>query len=147
MCWTNNPRDMISIQNNLWWFRQSWNDASIPKANFYDGTADGERPYWGWNEIPVDRVTIADKSNWDAVLIKLPAAMKDNGEHDTLDTLTDGAKQQLVTDIDDWVNQGYLDLGKYGKSVVVVREMRDDSGNYFRQFFCQDWSYGKYALV
>lgn len=146
MCWTNNPRDMIQIQNHLWWFSNEWNNGLVPTADYSQGKADLERPYWGWNEIPVD-IKVMNSDYWDAVLIKLPAAMQDQGNDDNLDMLTDGAKQQLIADIDMWVGAGLMDLGSSGRQTVVVREIRDDNTNYFRKFFCQNWTYGKYSLV
>lgn len=144
MCWTNNPRDMIQIQNNLWWYRSSWNNQKIPVADYSAGSNEEDRKFWGWNEIPVERSKITNPANWDAVVIKLPAS--DDPEFD-LDTLTNGAKVQLVKDLDEWVSNNYLELGQSGRPVVVVRETRDASGNYARQFFCQNWSHDKYALV
>lgn len=32
-------------------------------------------------------------------------------------------------------------------SVVVVREYRDKTDNYFRKFFCQNFSIGSYQIV
>jgi len=146
MCWTNNPRSMIAIQNQLWWLREEWNNGLIPAADYSKGEANSERPYWGWNEIPVD-IKITDSKYWDAVFIKLPAAMQNGGDDDSLYSLTDGAQQQLIADIDIWVDSGFVELGPSGRQTVVVREPRDSSGNYFRTFFCQNWSYGKYSLV
>lgn len=145
MCWTNNPRDMIQMQNQLWWFSNEWNNGLIPTADYSKGEADSERPYWGWNEIPVD-IKIMDSDYWDAVFIKLPAAMQDQGNDDNLDMLTDGAKKNLIEQIDTWVDAGFVELGPSGRQTVVVRETRDNT-NYFRSFFCQSWTYDKYSLV
>merc|ERR1711918_166592 len=44
MCWTNNPRDMIYLQNQLWWNRNKWSNQRLPIASYGSGPQ-GDRPY------------------------------------------------------------------------------------------------------
>jgi len=50
ICWLNNLKDMIRLQNALWWHKDLW---------FTEG---GGAPYgyWGWNEIPIGREQIVN---------------------------------------------------------------------------------------
>lgn len=150
-CWVNNPRDMINIQNALFWSRSEWNNRLIPHVDRYsEMDAAANRPYWGWNEVPVDREQITDSGNWDAVMVKLPAALcrGENGELDSLACLGYGQQLQLETDLRAWVEAGKLSVGRNTfniedgpkSSIVVARELMDDNGNYFRYFFCEPWS-------
>jgi len=148
-CWMNNPRDMIKLQNALWWKRTEWADGSVPWAEYGNGAVgimDGDRRYWGWNEIPVDRFAVNDPLNWDAVMIKLPAAMSGSGDNDNLSMLDWGHSLALEEALNTFVfdNQflipGSDNIAKRpGSYVVVVREFVDDSLNFNRQFFCEDW--------
>jgi len=72
ICWVNNVRDMISMQNAIYDARGRWNNHKAPLA---DTTADADRRYWGWNEVPVTRTFVDEAKNWDAVMIKLPAQL------------------------------------------------------------------------
>jgi len=145
-CWTNNIRDMIQIQNALYWARDDWSNQKTPITNFNKEPI-STRIYWGWNEVPADRLTVTDPSNRDATMLKLPASLCGNGGgDDKLDCLSDGAAYALERDLDKWANDGYLVPGvenignRPGSYIVMAREWVDDSFNWQKFFFCQSWT-------
>jgi len=163
-CWTNNPTDMIGLQNAIWAAAGDWSNQRAPLSDWRDPAVDGDvaasvhnRVYWGWNEIPVGS-NVEDPLLWDAVMIKLPANVCEDdglGGADFIDCLPGCAQQQLENDLDEWVNSGKLLLGegsagsRPGSSVVIAREYYDSStGRYQRWFFCEDWASpsGKYQI-
>merc|ERR1712151_628740 len=73
-CWTNNIRDMINIQNMVYWRRLDWNNQKVPLSH-WEAEPGSLRQFWGWNEVPIDRTAIHDIKNWDTIMIKLPAAI------------------------------------------------------------------------
>merc|ERR1719506_127476 len=125
-CWVNNPRDMINLQNQFYWKRKEWNNQQVPQVGYKDHDAKANRAYWGWNEVPVDRVSISNQGNWDAVMIKLPAAAcGGNGDNDLLSCVPLQYQVQLEKQLDMW--------NKYGKlnhEIVMVKESMDGSTNY-----------------
>jgi len=138
-CWVNNIRDLIMMQNQMFW-RYAW--SVIP------GTPPVE--YWGWNEIPFDRNTLGNTDLWDAVMIHLPAEIcGPGGDNDYADCLAPDAQVKLETTLQKWVDAGYLIPGmenvanRPGSYVVFAREFWDDDGtdhgNWFRFFFCNYW--------
>jgi hypothetical protein len=152
-CWTNNPRDMIELQNSIWWMRTWWADGSTPEAQYdkdvetWRWNDDGDRRYWGWNEVPVDHKTVDDPKHWDAVIIKLPTAMSGHGKEDTLSLLDYGHGLALEDALNTYVFDAELlkpglenIKSRPGSYVVLVREYGDDSGNFNRQFFCESWT-------
>lgn len=131
-CWVNNIRDLVYIQNQMY-----------ASYNFETYAA----TYWGWNEIPWDRATLADQQNWDAVLIHLPVEICGfGGNSDSPDCLADAAKFKLESTLSKWVNSGYLVPGfdyignRPGSYVVFVREFYLDGVGWQRWFFCQYWA-------
>jgi hypothetical protein len=142
MCWTNNPRDMINLQNNLFWNRAIW---------FNTGELGDHGPsgYWGWNEIPMARIGsdgVTNAKNWDAIVIKVPLyTCKGSGGDDHLDCVSAKGRANLETDISKWASDGKLVPGyshvadRPGSYVVLMREWRDANGNSFSFFFCQQW--------
>jgi hypothetical protein len=152
-CWVNNPRDLINMQNHIWWSRDSWSDQQTPQSKWDSSDPWSERIYWGWNEIPVDKESISDVKNWDAVVIQLPAGC--NGfDKATAGCLSAEAKAQLDSDLDTFVSSGKLVPGadfvdkRPGSYISFVRQFRmgDGSGNWNREFFCQNFVIGKYAI-
>jgi len=142
ICWVSNIRDMINMQNWLFW---KWVAGDWKQTQ---GTFSGTRPrdYMGWNEIPVDRKSVMDPSNWDSFLIKLPANVCDNGGgDDSIYCMVSFKQTRLEKNIGRYVDQGYLMSGedhaasRPGSYVVVAREWQDSSGNWFRWFFCENW--------
>merc|ERR1712136_295325 len=142
ICWVSNIRDMINMQNWLFW---KWVAGDWKQTQ---GTFSGTNPrdYMGWNEIPVDRTSVMDPSNWDSFLIKLPANMcGDGGGDDSIKCLQTKQHKRLETLIGRYVDQGYLMSGedhagsRPGSYAVVAREWQDSSGNWFRWFFCENW--------
>jgi len=156
-CWVNNPRDMIQLQNALFWGRASWNNQLIPQSDWSQQTSEELRKYWGWNEIPVATSIVNDPEQWDAIIIKLPAdvcSKGDWGAHDDPSCLSSVAKDQLENDLDQFVNNGKLVLGlgnignRPGSYVLFVREYgsiydsspgSDLGVNWSREFFCSNW--------
>jgi hypothetical protein len=177
MCWVSNPRDLIMMQNTLFWHREDWNNQQVPLADWRSGESPEMRKYWGWNEIPVDRNIVEDTSNWDAVMIKLPADICNNhwGAQDTVWCLGDWEQQDLENQLDQFVQQGKLKPGaenvgyRPGSYVVFVREWGtlwgsslESSRNHSREvgssfsgvnwqrwFYCEDWisPNGKYKIT
>lgn len=166
-CWVNNPRDMIGIQNALYWQRSSWNNQLIPASDWSSKSSEEYRKYWGWNEIPVSKLIVDDALNWDAIIIKLPADLCENGAwggDDIPDCLSADGKNQLEQDLDLFVQQGKLVPGmqnagnRPGSYILFAREYGqtygasggDDFGvNWSRYFFCTNWvsPSGKYQVV
>lgn len=146
-CWVNNPRDMIKLQNELFWRVWDWNDGSKPWARWGDGSDPAsQRPYWGWNEVPVDSAVASDPSNWDAVMLKLPAMLSGTGTKDRLGMLSWGQGANLEEYLSYYIAKGILVPGgdnaksRPGSSVVIAKEWMDESGNYQREFFCESWA-------
>lgn len=142
ICWVNNPRDMINMQNALFWsyVKGLWKQTPGP----FSGTK--PRDYMGWNEIPVDKDAIMNPTNWDTFVIKLPANLCGNGGgDDTLSCLGALANYRLSKHIYAYKDAGYLLSGiehvhsRPGSYSVVAREWQDGSGNWQRWFFCQNW--------
>jgi hypothetical protein len=127
---------MINLQNQLYWKRRDWNNQQMPQASYTDHNAAANRNYWGWNEIPVDRVTVADQANWDAVMIKLPAAAcGGTGENDSLSCIPMQYQQLFEKSLEQWSQAAYLN-----HEIVIAREWMDANTNYHRQFFCESWT-------
>jgi len=156
-CWVNNPRDMINLQNYIYWKRYDWSNQKAPQSNWNSEDPSSLRVYWGWNEVPVDRATVSDTTLRDAVIIKLPAALCSGaisvpGGVDTIACLSIGAQENLEHDLDKWKDKHLIKFGashiksRPGSAVVFVREY----GNYFasnagrdlnwqRYFYCENW--------
>lgn len=161
-CWVNNPRDMIGLQNAIYFHRYDWANQISPQTKWDDTKPPSLRPYWGWNEVPISRETARNELLRDAVMIKLPAAIcGGDGGDDNLSCLTKGAAQNLEGDLDLWVKNGILKVGQQyvtqrpGSYVVLCREwmhtIKGFSGpdNWSRWFFCAPWTSpsGKYKIV
>jgi len=135
-CWVNNPRDMINLQNAFYWNRREWNNEQVPQVKYKDHDAAANRPYWGWNEVPVDRVTVANQANWDAVMIKLPTGVcGGTGENDLLSCVPHKYQVQFEKQLTQWSNKGFLK-----HEIVIAREYMDKDSKYLRKFFCQSWT-------
>merc|ERR1740117_1709752 len=151
------------MQNALFWNRQDWNNGMLPTSNWQTDNTAEMRKYWGWNEVPVDRDTVDNAMNWDAIMVKLPADICNNnwGQEDSISCLGQTEQWALEGDLDSMVSSGKLLLGssnmgsRPGSYIVIVREWGDpydgDNGgvNWNRLFFCEDWSSpgGKYKIV
>lgn len=147
-CWLTNPRDMIDLQNALFWKKFDWNNQLIPKSKWQDDKSGELRKYWGWNEVPVGKWIVDEPMSWDSIIIKLPADTCEDGQwgrDDHPSCLHDAAKNQLEKDLDQFVSQGKLVPGQNnlanrpGSYVLFVREYGDDSRNWQREFFCANW--------
>jgi len=150
-CWVSNIRDLVNLQNSLYRI-YAW--ALAP------GTLPVE--YWGWNEIPFDRLSIGNPENWDAVVIHLPAeicSLSGIDGSDVVDCLHPDSHSRLESTLDKWVGAGYLVPGaenianRPGSYVVFVREFwsydGSEAGNWFKYFFCSNWAspQGTYEIV
>lgn len=155
-CWTGNPRDMINIQNNVYWYKDQWSNQMSPQSDWSKDPR-SERVYWGWNEVPINTVDASNASNKDAVFIKLPAAIcpVGLGQQDSVSCLTEAAQKWLEKDLDSWVLGGWLTTGKAnagqkpGSDLVWAREYVDSSNNWLREFYCEAWTSpsGKYKVI
>jgi hypothetical protein len=155
-CWVDNPRDMIKLQNALWVRREEWNNQRLPTSNWTDSSAVSQRPYWGWNEVPVDRVSIHTPANWDALVIKLPAAICGReGYDDSVSCLSNYSQTKLELDLVKHINMGFLTTGfdkitNFPSSdVVFLREQRLEDGSWEKVFYCESWKSpsGKFQIV
>jgi len=135
MCWVNNPRDMINLQNALWSHDDEWLNYQAPYAG------SNTPHYWGWNEVPVSKSIVDDPLNWDAVMIKLPAHVY------SISDLSGQGKIQLEQQLVSWETKGKIIPGldkissRPGSYMVVVREDDDQAANFYtRAFFCENWT-------
>lgn len=163
---------MINMQNQIYWNKESWNNQRLPAADWGSGSMEEIRKYWGWNEVPVDGYIVEDPMQWDAVMIKLPAAICQDwdwlGSADSAQCLGDREKKALDEDLDSFVQNGKLNPGsdnvgsRPGSYVVFAREFGEaydsstNSGklgssfagiNWQRYFFCESVTLGKYEIV
>jgi len=146
-CWVTNPRDMIQIQNAMWLLKDKWLSLLEPRSTMFDGNNPAsQRRYWGWNEIPLERLSVNDPSNWDSVFIRLPPAICGNdGKDDTMACLSTAAQSRLEELLDWYVNKNMLKLGltnigtRPGSYIVFMREYYIKQQTWQREFFCEDW--------
>merc|ERR1711884_988669 len=89
---------------------------------------------------------VADSpSNWDAVMIKLPAMVCGGIDHDSLNCLQGKAKGRLEQDLSGWVQKGTLKTGvgaisqRPGSYIVLVKEFWNGIG-YERHLYCESWT-------
>lgn len=164
-CWVSNPRDMIGIQNALYWQRATWNNQLIPQSDWSSQSSEEYRKYWGWNEVPVPKWVVNDATQWDAIIVKLPADVCENGDWGVSDDpscLSKAAQQQLENDLEQFEQQNKLFPGidnisnRPGSYIMFVREygqtFQTSDGmdvNWSREFFCSNWESpsGKYKVV
>jgi len=160
-CWVNNPRDMIALQNRLYERRLEWNNQLVPKTSWDPSETPKDieslRRYWGWNEVPVGRDTMNDPGNWDAIVIKLPAAICGSigTNDDSAKCLGSGQQIQLERDLQAYIDRGYIVPGgdnagnRPGSYVIFAREFMDINGQFTREFFCESWTTpnGHYRVV
>jgi len=176
-CWMNNIRDMINLQNWFWWtnIKQEdgyrWNTYTRPPNSKPNKNKPAtQRYYWGWNEVPMSRVSWNTADYFQAILFVLPSAIcsdrpngKWNGANDGPWCLSPNEIKPFEDQID-WYrgNQPgesnpstWLKLGRNnaasrpGSSVAFVRQVyySDMSMNWYREFFCQRWKGNKYEVV
>jgi len=155
-CWMNNPRDMINLQNMIYWKGSVWSNQLAPQSHWDSNVPTSLRVYWGWNEVPIDIDLARDTKNRDAVMIKLPAALcpGSNGGLDTIACLSYGAQENLEGDLDIYVGHQLLLPGlgnagnRPGSYVVFAREYISTGMNWQRWFYCENWvsPSGKYQV-
>merc|ERR1719265_2566285 len=165
-CWMNKIKDMIRLQNWLYWEREEYLDGSIPWTS-WDFVKDGwkARQYWGWNEVPANAQVINDPGTWDALLITLPAftCQPSGGKYkqDYLACLSDDAKKSLDAQLEKYENEGALKPGENmaasrpGSSVAIARQNPDNfhqskmtsTIGWTREFYCEDYETYKYKIV
>lgn len=113
--WVNNPGDMISLQNALYYRYPDWCDC---KDN---------RTYWGWNELPLQKNLLDDAAHVDAMIFNLPSEFL--GFEELLNSCTDDNQRQKIKDgMNEQINE-YKTRGCYdGKPVLFSNTiMRDKS--------------------
>jgi len=143
-CWMNNPRDMILLQNHLYWQRADWIQSTSPD---FDASDPKDRAYWGWNEISIGREFIDDVNNWDSLAIKLPSGAELAGDLDA-----DGISA-LEEQLGNYIDNGLVKTGadaagqRPSSYVVFVQETVDSSGNYRKKIYCENWQGSKYKVV
>ena len=149
---------MINLQNRIYDDGGFWSSQLVPITNWNDFAKlpGSRRPYWGWNEVPVARQIVTIRSNWDAVLIKLPASACDNSSTATLSCVADLNQMRygLEAQLDLWYSAGYL---VDGFPIVLAREWADPNDPaspsfpnltlFKREFFCDDWEGDRYRIV
>jgi hypothetical protein len=144
-CWVNNPRDMSLLQNHFYWKRADWlSSNSGPNIDVNDNK---DKHYWGWNEVPVEASVPNNVRLWDAIAIKLPAGMP--SPSGLGGTAVADLEAQLGNYLDhDMMKAGKQYLGRQpGSGVIFVKEYQDDSGNWQKYAFCEDWEGPKYKIV
>ena len=153
-CWHHNPRTMINLQNALYREARVWSSQQVPVTSWSVSDPTAVRAYWGWNDVPVARNLITAQSNWDAVMIKLPAAACNNDPTATLSCVTDlnNPTYGLEAQLDLWYAGGYL-VDQF--PIVLAREWGEANPdpslgylpNFKREFFCDDWEGDRYRIV
>lgn len=143
MGWLDHPRKMITLQNALWKYRDTWCTGNVPpepRSYLY---------YWGWNEIPFKKDDIDKSYNWTCFIIVLPPC-EDNFEI----TLTVWLQKYNE------VKQGLIDQLNYykehydffpGKSqIALVRQIPNQEAKkkdlvdvWMREFFVENLSIGE----
>jgi len=144
ICWVNNIRDMIALQNALYGNAETWSNQLMPQSNWGQWESDQDRIYWGWNEIPVTMSAAEDPANWDSVIIKLPADICGNGDdnNDIVWCLGEEQRNDLLTQLKQFESAGRLLKGlnhvtdRPGSYILFVREYRVEWG-WERFFFCR----------
>jgi len=126
----------------------------MPKSHWEVNTPSSQRYYWGWNEVPVDSLAVNSPNNWDAIVIKLPAAIcGSTGGSDSIGCLQAQARQDLENQLAWYESNGYLKVGyehiakRPGSYVVVLREWQQSVDHWQRWFFCESWNSDKYQIV
>lgn len=153
-CWVSNPRDMVSIQNMIWFKRFDWSNQLIPKSSWDVKNPATDRYYWGWNEVPVESLVVNNPKNWDAIVIKLPSAIcGGSGGSDSISCLTPAARVDLETQLAWHEKHLFLKPGEKsivarpGSYVVLLREWQQSENHWQRWFFCESWNSNKYQVV
>jgi len=146
-CWVNNPRDMIGLANAVYAFRERWSNQLFPKSNWQDSDPASQRVYWGWNEVPVSRKAMDNPGNWDAIFLKLPAAIcGHDGSDDSVQCLSASGQQALESELERFRKSGVLRTGaayasrRPGSSVAFLKEQRVGGARWMRTFYCENWS-------
>jgi hypothetical protein len=101
-------------------------------------------------QVPVTGSAMDNPANWDAIFVKLPAAIcGGHGKADSVTCLSDGAQRQLETDLANYVNNQILWPGagnvdkRPGSAVVFLNEEARNGrwGQQFsRRFACENWT-------
>merc|ERR1719281_1458738 len=100
---------MIYIQNMMYFHRYEWSNQLMPESHWDPLNPASLRYYWGWDEVPVDAKAVNNAQNWDAVAIKLPAAIcGGTGGQDSVKCLSASAKNDLQSQLDWYVSNNFL---------------------------------------
>lgn len=119
--WVNNPGDMISLQNELYYRYPDW-------CNCTDN-----RTYWGWNELPLQKNIVDDAAHVDALIFNLPSEFL--GLYELLNSCTDDSQRQKIKDgmnkqINEYKSRGCY----YGKPVLFANTIAIDKHDYTKGF-------------
>jgi len=64
-CWMNNPRDMINLQNMIYWKRYWWSNQLAPASSWDNNNAASLRPEYELQRCCHDKVACSPVSRWD----------------------------------------------------------------------------------
>jgi len=148
MCWMDNFRDLINMQNWFWIKKSDWIDWMTQAADDFG--------WWGWNELPVN-TDLLDVANIQTHAIVLPVSPQPQSYTLNPDYLTNDAQTDLMKNLCCHYKNGYIQPGEAdwsddhfndlpSSSVVwLAQEYKDSIGwggfethRYRRTFFC--WS-------
>ena len=140
-CWVSDINDLVALQNAFWRTRETWFNGLVPQAP--DGQRDptnqeGMKYYWGWNETPVSKSIDSSPSNWDSIVVKLPAGVK------TISELSPSARSRLSSTLDGFVKDNSIPLGKPQDAYVLTLTESQSDGNsdvWQRKFSCQPYDF------
>lgn len=159
-CWVNNIRDMINLQNAIYFTRDTWNNNMVPYRDLTDDSGFTEGIYWGWNEVPVSAAVDTDPSLVTTYVISLPpgncAAVDPGGYQDSIYCFSQEAQQSLECQITTAVmqydsaqyyglNPGADNAGERAGSYILFLKneaVNDDlgEGKYESVFYCEEWT-------
>lgn len=155
ICWVNNVRDMIELQNMIWFHKYDWSNQLLPASSWNPQKLDSLRYYWGWNEVPLDAKIVNDASNWDAVVIKIPVAACGPSGQSSVSCLSSSAHQNLEDQLAWHEQNGFLKPGlqniktRPGSYIAFLKEWSKDPDHWQRSFYCENWTSpsGKYQVI
>lgn len=119
--WVNNPGDMISLQNALYYRYPDWCNCKDNKT------------YWGWNELPLQKNILDNAANVDALIFNLPSEFL--GLEELLNSCTDDKQRQKIKDgMNEQINY-YRTAGCFeGKPVLFANTIAIDKSDYTKGF-------------
>lgn len=123
------------------WQNQGWRTNDCPRQGNSPYT---DRYYAGWNEVPLKRDVVNNPDNWRALVINLPVGMLPDDIQNEIDGI---AMDRLTADLNKYAEllssdpYSARDLWNGQFPIVFAKAVGpDDSNNYNREFFCENWS-------